>query len=394
MRTFPAGAELLDPYPFFAEMRQHHPVAFDERARLWSVYRHADVMAALGDPESFSSSHAEPGALPDVRQRRFASLVAFDPPYHTKLRKLVSRAFTSSAVARLETRITAITDELLDAVTPTGQTDLVADLAGPLPTIVIAEMLGVPAEDRAAFRRWSDGVGEAANAVVSDPVNGMKRVEEAYAPIEAYLRAVIAERRGRPEDDLISGLLAAQIDGESLEELDLVAFCVLLLLAGNITTTHLLGNAVLALLDHPAELSHLRAHPEHTPEAIEELLRYDTPVIAVGRWLTRDRELGGQELRKGQHVMLWTGAANRDPAVFPDPDRLDLGRKPTQHQAFGYGPHYCLGAPLARLEARIALPAILRRLPELRLVEGAPLAPAPGYHLRGVTSLPLAFRAG
>jgi cytochrome P450 len=394
MRTFPAGAELLDPYPFFAEMRQHHPVAFDEQARLWSVYRHADVVAALGDPESFSSSRAEPGALPDPGERRFASLVAFDPPHHTRLRKLVSRAFTSAAVARLEARITAITDELLDAVTPAGQTDLVADLAGPLPTIVIAELLGVPAADRAAFRRWSDAVGEAATAVVSDPVNGIKQVEQAYTPIEDYLRAVIAERRRRPEDDLISGLLAAQIDGESLDELDLVAFCVVLLLAGNVTTTHLLGNAVLALLNHPAELADLWAYPERMPEAIEEILRYDAPVIAVGRWLTRDVELGGQELRKGQHVMLWTGAANRDPAVFPDPDRLDLGRKPTQHQAFGHGPHYCLGAPLARLEARIALPAILRRLPEPRLIEGARLAPAPGYHLRGMTSIPLAFRAG
>jgi cytochrome P450 len=394
MRTFPAGAELLDPYPFFAEMRQQHPVAFDGQASLWSVYRHADVVAALGDHESFSSSRAEPGALPGPGERRFASLVAFDPPYHTQLRKLVSRAFTSSAVARLEGRITAITHELLDAVASAGRTDLVADLAGPLPTIVIAELLGVPAGDRASFRRWSDAVGEAANAVVSDPVNGMKRVEEAYAPIETYLRAVIAERRCRPEDDLISGLLAAQIDGESLEELDLVAFCVLLLLAGNLTTTHLLGNAVLALLNHPAELARFLAHPERTPEAIEELLRYDSPVIAVGRWLTRDRELGGQELRKGQHVMLWTGAANRDPAVFLEPDRLDLGRKPTQHEAFGHGPHYCLGAPLARLEARIALPAILRRLPELRLAEDARLAPAPGYHLRGMISIPLAFRAG
>jgi cytochrome P450 len=393
MRTFPTGAELLDPYPFFAEMRQRHPVAFDEQASLWSVYRHADVVAALGDHESFSSSRAKPGALPDPGERRFASLVAFNPPHHTQLRKLVSRAFTSFAVARLESRITAITHELLDAVAPAGRTDLVADLAGPLPTIVIAELLGVPAGDRASFRRWSDAVGEAANAVVSDPVNGMKRVEEAYAPIETYLRAVIAERRCRPEDDLISGLLAAQIDGESLEELDLVAFCVLLLLAGNLTTTHLIGNAVLALLNHPAELAGFLAHPERTPEAIEELLRYDSPVIAVGRWLTRDRELGGQELRKGQHVMLWTGAANRDPAVFPDPDRLNLGRKATQHEAFGYGPHYCLGAPLARLEARIALPAILRRLPELRLAEDARLAPAPGYHLRGMISIPLAFRA-
>lgn len=394
MRTFPADAELLNPYPFFAEMRQLHPVAFDERADRWSVYRHADVLAALGDHASFANSMADVGALPDPRSRRFASLAGFDPPRHTGMRKLVSRAFTSSAVARLEGRITAIVTELLDAVAATGRTELVADVAGPLPTIVIAELLGVPAADRESFRRWSDAVGEAATAGVLDPVNGAKRMAEAFTPMEDYLRQVIAERQRQPGNDLITALLAAQIDGESLDELDLVAFCVLLLIAGNLTTTHLIGNAIRALLDHPTEQARFLAHPERTAESIEELLRYDSPVIAVVRWLRHDRELGGQALRKGQRVMLWLGAANRDPSVFPDPDRLDLGRKPTQHQAFGYGAHYCLGAPLARLEARIALPEILRRLPELGLAEGARLEPAPGYFLHGMTSLPLQFRAG
>jgi len=393
MRTFPAGPELLNPYPFFAEMRQRHTVAFDERANLWSVYRHADVSAALADPESFPNSTVEAGAMPDDGMRRFASLVAFDPPRHTRMRSLVTRAFTSSAVARLEGRIVAIVEELLDAVSAAGQTDLVADLAGPLPTIVIAEMLGVPAADQASFRRWSDAVGEAANAMVADPVTGVGRLVEAFTPMEDYLRHAIAERRGRPREDLISGLMAAEIDGEALEELDLVAFCVLLLIAGNVTTTHLIGNAVRALLNHPAEMARLIAHPELLPAAIEELLRYDSPLIAVGRWVGRDRELGGQQLQKGQRVMLWTGAANRDPDVFPEPDRLDLGRKPAQHMAFGYGPHFCLGAPLARLEARIALPAILRRLPELRLAEGTELEAVPGYFLHGMVRLPMRFRA-
>ena len=166
-----------------------------------------------------------------------------------------------------------------------------------------------------------------------------------------------------------------------------------LLIAGNLTTTHFLGNAVLALLNHPAELARFLAHPDWTADGIEELLRYDSPLIAVRRWLRHDRELGGQELRKGQQVMLWLGAANRDPAVFPDPDRLDLDRRPTQLQSLGSGAHYCLGAPLARLEARIAVPAILRRLPELRLAEGARLEPAPGYFLHGLAQLPLEFRA-
>lgn len=393
MRTFPAGAELIDPYPFFAEMRQHHPVAFDEQADRWSLYRHADVAAALTDHESFGNSKAEPGAMPDASQRRFASLTGSDPPRHTQLRKLVSRAFTSSAVARLEGRIVTLIHELLDAVAPAGRTELVADMAGPLPTIVIAEMLGVPPEDRASFRRWSDAVGEAANASLSDPVNGGNRVHETWSVMEDYLRQVIAERRRQPQDDLISGLLAARIDGESLEELDLVAFCVILLIAGNLTTTHVIGNSILALLRHPAECMQFLAHPERTAEAVEELLRYDSPVINVGRYLKHDREIGGQTLRKGQQVMLWLGAANRDPVVFPDPDRLDLDRKPTQQLAFAYGAHYCLGAPLARLEARIALPAILRRLPELRLAEDARLEPAPGYFLRAMSSIPLEFRA-
>ena len=393
MRTFPAGPELLNPYPFFAEMRQQHPVAFDERTNLWSVYRHADVAAALGDPESFPNSTAEPGAMPDVGARRFASLVAFDPPRHTRMRNLVMRAFTSSAVARLEGRITGIVEGLLDAVAAAGQTDLVADLAGPLPTTVIAEMLGVPAADQASFRRWSDGVGDAANAMVMDPVAGVARLVETYTPMEDYLRQILAERRRQPKEDLISGLVAAEIDGEALEELDLVAFCVVLLVAGNATTTHLIGNAVLALLDHPAEMARVAAEPALVPGAIEELLRYDSPVIAVGRWVRGDRELGGQKLQHGQRVMLWTGAANRDPAVFPAPDRLDLSRKPTQHLSFAYGPHFCLGAQLARLEARIALPAILRRLPELRLVEGTELEAVAGYHLRGMVKLPMRFRA-
>jgi cytochrome P450 len=393
MRTFPAGPELLNPYPFFAEMRQQHPVAFDERANLWSVYRHADVSDALADPESFPNSTAEAGAMPDDGMRRFASLVAFDPPRHTRMRSLVTRAFTSSAVARLEGRIVAIVEGLLDAVSAAGQSDLVADLAGPLPTIVIAEMLGVPAADQASFRRWSDAVGEAANAMVADPVTGVGRLVEAFTPMEDYLRQIITERRRHPREDLVSGLLAAKIDGEALEELDLVAFCVLLLIAGNVTTTHLIGNAVRALLNHPAEMARLVAHPELWPGAIEEMLRYDSPLIAAGRWVGRDRELGGQQLQKGQRVMLWTGAANRDPDVFPEPDRLDLSRKPAQHMAFGYGPHFCLGAPLARLEARIALPAILRRLPEMRLAEGTELEAVPGYFLHGMVRLPMRFRA-
>lgn len=391
MRTFPAGPELSNPYPFFAEMRRNHPVAFDEQAGLWAVYRHADVTTVLGDPDGFPTSTIEVGP-PPPEWRRLFSLHAFDPPHHTKLRNLAMRAFTASAVARLQERIAAHVDRLLDAVAGTGRIELVADLAGPLPTIVIAEMLGIPAADQQQFRRWSDEVGERTNALVLDPENGVRRLSDALAPMEAYMRDQVAARRRQPTDDLVSRLLAAEIDGESLEEPDLVAFCMLLLIAGNISTTHLIGNAIRALVNHPAELARFLAHPERMPGAIEELLRYDSPVLAAPRWVRYDRELGGQLLKRGQRVILWLGAANRDPDMFPDPDRLDLTRKATRQVSFGHGAHYCLGAPLARLEATIALPAILRRLPELGLVEGTELEPVRGYLLHGMVRTPMQFR--
>ncbi|WP_394832463.1 cytochrome P450 [Pendulispora rubella] len=393
MRTFPAGSELLNPYSFFEEMRRNHPVAFDEQAGLWAVYRHADVTAILGDHQNFPTSTIEEGVLPAPEWRRLFSINAFDPPHHTRLRNLALRAFTPAAVARLQDHITTIVDRLIDAVAGTGQLDLVADIAGPLPTIVIAEMLGVPAEDQEQFRRWSDEVGERANALVLDPENGVRRLSDALSPMEDYVRRAVAERRKQPKDDLMGSLLAAEIDGQSLEEPDLVAFCMLLLIAGNISTTHMIGNGIRALLEHPEQQAHFLAHPAQMPGAIEELLRYDSPVLAAPRWIRHDYELRGKKLERGQRVICWLGAANRDEDAFPDPNRLDLTRKAARQVSFGHGAHYCLGAPLARLEARIALPAILRRLPELALVEGTELAPVPGYLLHGMVNMPMRFKA-
>jgi cytochrome P450 len=211
--------------------------------------------------------------------------------------------------------------------------------------------------------------------------------------MEDYVRQRVAERRRRPTDDLVSSLIAAEIDGSTLEEPDLVAFCMLLLIAGNISTTHLIGNAIRALLSHPDERRQFLEQPELVPGAIDELLRYDSPVLAAPRWIRHDRVLGGQQLKRGQRVIAWLGAANRDPEVFADPDCLDLTRKASRQLAFGHGAHYCLGAPLARLEARIALPALLRRLPELRLAEGIEAEPVPGYLLHGMAQMPMKFRA-
>lgn len=391
MRTFPAGPELTNPYPFFAEMRRSHPVAFDEEAGLWGVYRHADVTAVLSDHDCFPTSTIEIGD-PPPEWRRLFSLNAFDPPRHTQLRNLAMRAFTASAVARLQERITAIVNGLIDAVISRGELDLVADFAGPLPTVVIAEMLGVPSEDQLQFRIWSDEVGVRANELVLDPENGVRRLSEALVPMEDYVRQRVAERRKNPTDDLVSSLIAAEIDGEKLDEPDLVAFCTLLLIAGNISTTHMIGNAIRALLKHPDQKERFLAYPEQMPGAIEELLRYDSPVLAAPRWIRYDRELGGQQLKRGQRIILWLGAANHDPEAFPDPERLDLTRKATRQTSFGHGAHYCLGAPLARLEARIALPALLRRLPELRMADGVELEPVPGYLLHGMQRMPMRFR--
>nr|AIT55258.1 GulG [Pyxidicoccus fallax] len=393
MRTFPAGPELLNPYPFFAEMRRHHPVAFDDGANLWSIYRHADVTAILSDHVNFPTATIDDGGAPPAEWRRLFSLNAFDPPRHTQLRNLAMRAFTASAVARMQDRITAIVNQLIDAVVGTGRTELVADIAGPLPTMVIAEMLGVPASDQESFRRWSDEVGVRANALVLDPENGVRLLSEALTPMEDYVRQQIAERRRRPSDDLVSSLLAAEIDGERLEELDLVAFCMLLLIAGNISTTHMIGNAIRALLKHPDQMARFLANPDQMPGAIEELLRYDSPVLAAPRWVRHDTEVGGKLLKRGQRVIVWLGAANHDPDVFPEPERLDVSRKAARQVSFGHGAHYCMGAPLGRLEARIAIPAILRRMPELRMVEGAELEPVPGYLLHGMVSMPMTFRA-
>ncbi len=367
-------------------------MAFDAQASLWGVYRHADVSAVLADHENFPTSTIEAGVPPAPEWRRLFSINAFDPPRHTQMRNLAMRAFTASAVARMKERITTIVNERLDAVAHTGRIELVADLAGPLPTMVVAEMLGVPSSDQESFRRWSDEVGERANALVLDPENGVRRLSEALVPMEDYVRQRVNERRRQPTDDLVSNLLAAEIDGERLDEPDLVAFCMLLLIAGNISTTHLIGNAILALLKHPDQMAQFLANPDAMPGALEELLRYDSPVLAAPRWVRNDYQLGGQQLKRGHRVILWLGAANHDPEAFPDPERLDVSRKAARQISFGHGAHYCLGAPLARLEARIALPAILQRLPELRLVEGTELEPVPGYLLHGMTRIPMRFQ--
>lgn len=378
----------LDPFPYYAEMRRTEPVAQLEALRGWGVFGHDDVRTVLATPALFSSDLKR--MLPG-KNREKSSIVFSDPPRHTKLRALVNKAFTPQAVARLEPRIRAIADAFLDAVAPRGEMDLVNDFSSPLPVTVIAELVGVAPEDRARFKAWADIQMTVLNAAVGSAVSAS--YDDAERELFAYFRDVIAQRRAEPREDMVSALVAAEVDGEHLDEGDLLNFCRVLLVAGLETTTNLVGNAVLSLLEHPAELARLRADPALVPSAIEEALRYRSPTQALMRIVRADTELGGKLLREGERVVAYIGSANRDERKFEAPERFDAGRDPNAHLAFGAGIHFCLGASLARLEGRIALEALLARLSDLRRADDSPLEPVQGAVHYGVRRLPVVFRS-
>jgi cytochrome P450 len=361
-----APAVKPDPYPAYARLRREspvHPLALPDGRRLWLVTRHADVDAALRDPRL---SKRDPGmdALPAaVRAVVGNQMLAKDPPDHTRLRRLVSQAFTPRLVAGREPRVQGIADDLLDRVRPGEGFDLIDDYAHPLPLTVIADLLGIPPEDHAPFRRWSDA------AVATDPAGGpvpQWRID-ALGEFAAYLTALFARKRRHPGDDLTSGLVHAADEGDVLSPEELLGMVWLLLVAGHETTVNLIGNGVLALLRHPDQLALLRADPGLLPGAVEELLRYDGPVeTSTPRFSTAQVDLPGGTIPAGEQVIVVLASADRDPERFADPDVLDVRRADVRHLAFGRGVHYCLGAPLARMEGRIALGTLLRRFPGLR----------------------------
>jgi cytochrome P450 len=312
-----------------------------------------------------------------------------DPPVHTRLRALAGKAFTRSLTKSIRVRIQRIVDSLIDRVSDAGVMDLIADFAFPLPVCVIAEVLGVAAADRDRFLQWSLDMAEGRDATsASSPL--LRRSAKAYDAIAGYFRDLIIERRKRPQADLLTWLIEAEREQDRLTEPELLATCGLLFVAGHETTVNLIGNGMLALLKYPGELQRLREDVGLLPSAVEELLRYDSPVQRAGRVANSAVEIGGKTIRKGAVVLAMLGAANRDPAQFPKPNLLDISRRDNHHLAFGSGPHFCLGAPLARLEAQIAIGTLLRRMPKLSLATRAPEW-RNSLELRGLKELQLTF---
>jgi cytochrome P450 len=383
-----------NPYPFYQRMRETDPVHLSPLG-LWVLTRYDDCVTSLRDPrfgrdgfEAILSAQygdeSETGRLP-------RSMLFRDPPDHTRLRSLVNRAFTPRVIEGMRGQIQAVVDRLLDQVEPRGHMDVIGDLAYPLPVTVICDMLGVPVGDHEQMRDWSSDIIRSLDAIgIPSDDSVVERGRVGRRGIADYFRALLPERRRYPRADLLSSLIAVEEQGDRLTEGELLATCVLLFIAGHETTVNLIGNGLLALLWHPAELERLRAQPALIGSAVEELLRFDSPVQRTARITNAEVEVGGKTLPAGAFVVTAIGAANRDPRHFPDPDRLDIGRSENRHIAFGFGIHFCLGAPLARVEGQLALGALMRRMPKLRLA-GPDLEWRESSTLRGLKALHVEF---
>ncbi|MEV5537409.1 cytochrome P450 [Saccharopolyspora shandongensis] len=371
-------------------VRPEQPVEHDSAAGIWNVYGYPEILEALSDPATFSSDTRR--LVPELAGNDEGNLVQMDPPKHNKLRKLVSHAFTPKVVADLEPRIAGLTNELLDAVS--DRTELVRDLAYPLPVIVIAELLGVPSSDRGLFKKWVDAMFTSSNKFSlkersKEQEEYMAKAMEQVQELTEYLLGHVRERRRTPHEDLLGKLVAAEVDGAQLTDTEVANFGLVLLIAGHITTTMLLGNTVLCLDAHPDQLAAVRADRSLVPSAIEESLRYFSPFAAVSRATNREVELGGTVIPADQLLLLWIAAANRDPRQFTDPNTFDVRRDPNPQIGFGRGIHFCLGAPLARLEGRVALNILLDRFPNLRTDPAAGPEFLPSPTMTGVSKLPL-----
>jgi pimeloyl-[acyl-carrier protein] synthase len=386
-----------DPYPVYREMRSKDPVHWSELARAWFLTRYAEVSSVLKDSRfsvegTQQKSNERMGYKLDeaspLRRINKRWMLFVDPPDHTRLRGLVNRAFTPKAVEGLRPKIQELVDGLIDQVQDRGHMDVVHDLGDPLPAKVLAYLLGLPAEDSAVLKPWADVVGMGIDPILAPDV--VARINRVILEAGEYFERHIEQRRKNPTDDLLSTLISVEEQGERLSSDELLSLLFLFLAAGTETTTNLTCNGLYTILRHPDQLARLQQDPSLIESAIEEFLRFETPVQVTGRVALEDVEVGGKMIRKGHPVGLLLGAANRDPEQFPDPDRLDIGRTPNRHDAFSFGIHFCVGAPLGRAEAAIAIGTVLRRLPTLKLQSETPQW-RPTMNNRGLQTLPVTF---
>jgi len=383
-----------DPYPHYDTYRSQQRL-LRVGDTTWLCFGHADVTALLRHPKLSSDERRATSKVGCAETGRLAtSLVFMDPPDHTMLRSLVARAFTPKRVADLRPTAEAITASLLDAIqaaaTPGGVVDLIASLAYPLPVRIICSLLGVPEADEATFSEWSRALARSLDPSVLRTAELDATIAEAECDLAGYLEGLLSFRRTAPGDDLLSALLAVEADGDRISPNEVVDLALLLLVAGHETTVNLIGNGVLALLGAPDQLNLLRRSPELVSGAVDELLRYDSPVQMTQRVATEDLDLAGHHVAAGDEILLVLGAANRDPSIFTEPHRLDVTRDARRHVAFGGGIHHCLGASLARLEGQVALSAVVARFSRLELA-GCPIR-RPTFTLRGLESLPVVVR--